>query len=351
MGDAPGQEAQPLELLRVAEGLLGLLALRDVGHHPVEPPGAIVLAADDHAVPDPPDRAVGGPDPVLRQLRLGLAREQSIHDPPDPVPVLLVDRGQPAVGPLQEVLRRPARDRFHDGRVVAVVQGPVGGDLRRPEVVGDRAQDPLQLLLRTAHLRRSLLDQALQPVPVPGQLQLRALALPGVADGADQQLPGHVVLHQEVLRSGLDGRDGRVPIRLPREHHDRHLRSIPENRLHRRQPRPVGQGQVEQHQVDGDPRVPETDSRLLQPAHHLQDELAARRSHQGLVDEARVPRIVLHQEDPGPGIHGDPLSLPLRSYSHRGALRSPRAPPSSGLSAGRSRGAGRSRSASRSGRA
>ncbi len=189
---------------------------------------------------------------------------------------------------------------------------------RRAQVVGHGVRERLELPVRGRQLAGALGHTALQvlvqtadllerrPQPSLRRLQLvpRLVTLDRVADRARQQIAVHLPLDEIVLRAVAHRRDGQRFIAQAGEHDDRHVGRVGPDRRERAEAGAVGQGQVEQDDVDAAGAQPLERGR--EPPDALQLE-RPRPVRERLLDEQDVTRVVLHEEDLEGGRH--PISV------------------------------------------
>ena len=82
VGDTAGEAADCIELLRLVEALLELLAVADVMHHPDGELGVPVRVAHDRRRQVAPDHlAVGAPVALLERVALSLSADELVEQP------------------------------------------------------------------------------------------------------------------------------------------------------------------------------------------------------------------------------------------------------------------------------
>ena len=130
-----------------------------------------------------------------------------------------------------------------------------------------------------------------------GRLEVRrqAMTLDRVAHRTDQHVAGRLGLHQVILGPVLDRADRELGVVQTGQHDDRGVRRGAVDRAKRVEPRAVRQGQIEQHEIEG--LAMHGVHRVVEAFDVGQRELGRPDVDQRFGQQARVRGVVLDEED------------------------------------------------------
>ena len=199
--------------------------------------------------------------------------------------------------------------------------------------VHEHHRDGARLALRVHRLAQAVVQQVAVRqagervvVRLVLELHLVALALDGVVHRAQQQLAVEPRLDQVVLRPALHRRQRHRLVVVAGEHDDRHRGRVRVDAREGLQPHGVRQRQIQQHQ--GGLAAGQALQAVRQAIGELQRERRRRVLADHLLDEARVARVVLDQEDVmGRGANGLPYGCPAAASRRSARTRRSTSPP------------------------
>jgi hypothetical protein len=280
VGHAPGQAADRLHLLRLADLLL---AAAEVVFRVVA--GARVAHGDGHAVLEGHDLMVdpAGGRPRQRDLQLFFEGLVRAHHPHRALDERLQGREGPQIAetPGHDLVAPALQQAFRVA--VDVLHHEVGHDAG---AVADGGQD--------SHRIEAAFDGGPEARVAAAQGHLRTLARDGIAEAAGQQFGIDVALDDVVLRAALQRLLGHRPV-VGRHHHDRHVRERLHHAVHGFEAGRVRQPEVEEDGFDS--ALAEPVERFREPLRPVDRPFLIRPAEHG-VDHGRKIRLILHEEEP-----------------------------------------------------